>query len=218
MSYITRDQLLAMIAKGSMARLGTDADQLMLVGTGNAIVTTFTSPYTDVTTFKGYVDGVLVTPAPTVSRGTGTGGFDQAIFAAAPASGKTVHVSADAKAIAASLIDDIITDTQGIVDGYLARYTLPITNASALATIRPHFETMVKYRLRVRRDIPIPDGLQRLYDQAVSYFTAIQKGQDLPGLSTTDTTTYTGLPGSGALITAEDPVFGAPWSDPVSIP
>lgn len=214
--YISRAELLEIISQDSMARLGTDATRKWTVGTGDGVTTYFTTPFVEVATFKGYVNNVLVTPAPTISAGTGPSGEDVAIFSTPPAYGAAVAVSADPTAISLTLVQQGIDLGSSVLDGYLARYTPPITNAKALETIKAHLGPIIKFRMRARRDLPISDGLMQLYKDAIAYFTLIMKGQDLPGI-TADTTGLTGLPASGALITAEDPVFGPPFTENVTI-
>lgn len=210
--YLSREELLELISKDSMARLGTDSTRKIVVGVGDGVTTYFTSPFVEVTTFKGYVANVLVTPAPTVSAATGPNGEDVAVFSVAPAYGSAVALSADPNAISLNLINEAITMGSNIVDGYLGRYTPPITNAQALETIKAHLGPIIKFRMRARRDLTISEGLFQMYKDAVAYFTLIMKGQDLPGM-TIDVTVVAGEPGdSGAYVTAEDPVFGKPGS------
>ncbi len=206
--YATRADLLAALSQDSQARLTTDTTRRFVVGSGDGLETTFTTPFLEVTSIKGYVDGTQVTtPAPTLSRGTGTDGRDEIVFSAAPAGGTTVSVTVDAGAINADVLDAVLVAVSAEIDGYLHAY-LPVTDAALLATLKGKAVLLAKVRLRGRRNLDVVDPVELEYRTAVRWLEGVGKGDIVLHLSDTDPEIEAeGLSGS------EPPVFGPP-NDP----
>jgi phage gp36-like protein len=206
--YFSRSDLLAAISQDSQAKLSTDPSRVWPVGTGDGLKTTFDTPFLEATTLKAFVDGEEVTsPAPTLSRGTGTGGRDQVVFGTAPAEGAVVAVSADAKAINADVLDAVATAVSSDMDGYLHAY-LPISDAALRATLKYKGILLAKMRLRGRRNVDVVDAFELEWKAAVRWFEDVAKGAIVLNLSEKDPELE-----AEDLFGSEPPVFGPP-NDP----
>lgn len=175
--YATRADLLAALSQDSQAKLTTDTTRRFVVGTGDGLETTFTTPFLEVTSIKGYVDGTQVTsPAPTLSRGTGTDGRDEIVFSAAPALGTIVSVTVDAGAINADVLDAVLVAVSAEFDGYLIS-ALPISNTALLASLKAKAIVFAKIKLRGRRNLDVVDPVEMEYRAAVRWFEAVANGK-----------------------------------------
>lgn len=183
--YASRADLLAALSQDSQAKLTTDTSRRWVVGTGDGTDTTFDTPFVEVTSIKGYLDGTQVTsPAPILSRGTGTGGRDQIVFEAAPAAGKVASVSVDASAINADVLDAVLTAVSAEFDGYLIS-ALPISDAALLASLKAKAIIFAKIKLRGRRNLDVVDPVEMEYRAAVRWLEAVAEGKiPLPSPST----------------------------------
>jgi phage gp36-like protein len=183
--YATRADLLSALSYDSQAKLTTDITRKWTVGTGDGVETTFDTPFIEVTSIKGYLDGTQVTsPAPTLSRGTGTGGRDQIVFGSAPALGKVVSVTVDASAINADVLDAVLASVSADFDGYLIS-ALPISDATLLASLEAKAILFARVRLRGRRNLDVVDPIEMEYRAAVRWLEAVAEGKiPLPSPST----------------------------------
>lgn len=98
----------------------------------------------------------MTTPAPTLSRGTGTDGRDEIVFSAAPGAGTTVSVTVDAGAINLNVLDGVLAAVSAEIDGYLQAY-LPVTKTGLLATLKGKAVLLAKVKLRGRRNLDVVD-------------------------------------------------------------
>ncbi|MFA6031117.1 MAG: phage protein Gp36 family protein [Elusimicrobiota bacterium] len=192
--YTTRARLLAAISQDSQAKLSTDPSRRWVVGTGDGTTTTFTTPFLEVTTFKVYVDGTLLTASiPTLSRGTGTDSRDRIVFATAPTAGQVVSVSADASAINADVLDAAIVSVSGFMEGYLYAI-LPVTDTALLASLDDKAIIFVKVRLRGRRNLDVVDPIEMEWKAAVRWLELVAEGK-IPISQGTPETTLDGSAG-----------------------
>jgi phage gp36-like protein len=183
--YATRADLLAALSYDSQAKLSTDPSRRHVVGTGDAVETTFDTPFVEITTYKVYVDGTLLTTSiPTLLRGTGTDGRDQIVFGSAPSAGKIVAVSADSAAINCDVLDAVLASVSSVIDGYLGAALLPITNADLLATLKGKAVLLAQMRLRSRRSLDVIDPLELEWKAAVKWLESVGKGE-IPIVSST---------------------------------
>lgn len=172
MSLISRSELV--LSLDSQARMTTDPNRPIRLGSGNGATTTWDTPFIEATTLKGYVDGALVT-GTTLKRATGTDGVDQIQFPSAPTSGKIVAVSADGLAINVVVLDEVIAQAEKIVKASVqsAGYVWPVTG-DALDTIQPLLVGLTKWRLRDRRDL---DDRNDMPEWIRMQLTRIAKGE-----------------------------------------
>lgn len=152
---IPRSELVRTLSLDSQARMTTDPNRPVRLGTGDGLKTTWDTPFIEASTLKGYVDGVVVT-GTTLKMGTGTDGVDQIQFPSAPATGKTVAVSADGLAVNLTNLTEAQDDAENRMEGSVlsAGYQWPVTGA-ALRTITPEIVREVKEILRLRRDLEV---------------------------------------------------------------
>lgn len=177
--YATRADLLAALSQDSQAKLTTDTTRRFVVGTGDGVETTFTTPFLEVTSIKGYVDATQVTtPAPTLSRGTGTDGRDEIVFSSAPAAGTTVSVTVDAGAINADVLDTVLVAVSAEFDGYLIS-ALPVSDTALLASLKAKAIVFAKIKLRGRRNLDVVDPVEMEYRAAVRWLEAVAEGKIL---------------------------------------
>ena len=180
------------------------ADQLIAVSERALL-----GPFLEITTLKAFVDGEEVSsPAPTLSRGTGTDGRDQVTFATAPVDRAVIAVSADAKAINADVLDAIAAAVSADMDGYLHAY-LPISDPALLATLKYKGVLLAKMRARGRRNVDVVDAFELEWKAAVRWFEDVAKGAIVLNLSTEDPEAD-----ADGLVGSEPPVFGPP-NDPM---
>lgn len=82
----------------------------------------------------------------------------------------------------------LIAQASRVLDSYLyARYTVPLTNATALATVLPHVVNMARWMLLERRFSGRYDteGARWLYEQAINWAKDVRDGKcDVPGATT----------------------------------
>ncbi len=176
-AYATRADLLAALSQDSQAKLSTDPSRRWVVGTGDGIATTFTTPFLEITTFKVYVDGTLLTASiPTLSRGTGTDGRDRIVFATAPTAGQVVSVSADASAINADVLDAVLASVSASIDKYLNGVGT-ITGATLLASLKAMAVLFAQKRLRGRRSLDAVDPIEAECREAERWLLAVAEGK-----------------------------------------
>lgn len=206
--YATRADLLAALSQDSQAKLTTDTTRRFVVGSGDGLETTFTTPFVEVTSIKGFVDGTQVTtPAPTLSRGTGTDGRDEIVFSAAPASGTAVSVTVDAGAINAYVLDAVLTSVSGTISKHLSGVDPAIVSEHA-ESLRAMAVLFAQKRLRGRRNLDVVDPIEAECRENERWLLAVAKGDIVLHLGAADPEIEAeGLSGS------EPPVFGPP-NDP----
>lgn len=67
-----------------------------------------------------------------------------------------------------------LDDATAMINGYImGRYTLPITDANALAALRPHCCSIARFTLMSQS---ADEQAIKAYDQAIAYLTAVGKG------------------------------------------
>lgn len=192
--YATRADLLAALSQDSQAKLTTDTTRRFVVGTGDGAETTFTTPFLEITSIKGYVDGTQVTtPAPTLSRGTGTDGHDEIVFSAAPGAGTTVSVTVDAGAINADVLDAVLVSVSGTMAKYLSGVD-PAILAEHAESLKAMAVLFAQKRLRGRRNLDVVDPIEAECREAERWLLAVAEGKiilSLPSISgSTDEGTY----------------------------
>lgn len=204
--YLTRADLLAALSHDSQAKLTTDTARRWVVGVGDGSQTTFDTPFIEVTSIKGYVDGTqMTTPAPTLSRGTGAGERDQIVFSTAPAPGTTVSVTVDAGAKNADVLDAVCASVSSFLSGYVHAYE-PISDAAILAALKDKGLLVATVRFRGRRNLDVVDPIEMEYRAAVRWLEAVAEGK-IP------------LPSPAASVSSEASVYvygshAAVFSDP----
>lgn len=176
-AYATRADLLAALSQDSQAKLSTDPSRRWVCGTGDGIATTFTTPFLEITTFKVYVDGTLLTASiPTLSRGTGADSRDRIVFATAPPAGQVVSVSADASAINVDVLDSVLASVSAMIDGYL-HAILPVTDTALLASLKAKAILFAKVTLRGRRNLDVVDPIEMEWKAAVRWLELVAEGK-----------------------------------------
>lgn len=205
--YATRSDLLSALSLDSQAKLSNDPLRRWNIGIGDGVTDRFVTPFIETTTFAGYVDGVLVTPAPDVSTGTGSALRDEAVFDTAPASSTVVAVTADRDAINADVIDRALLSATETINGYL-HALLPVTDAYLLESLRGKSVLLAQMRLRSRRSLDVVDPLELEWKAAVKWLELVAAGK-IPITSGTVDTTPDGDEGSFAF-----GGFGQAFSDP----
>jgi len=89
----------------------------------------------------------------------------------------------------------LIEQCSRLADTYLAaRYTVPVTNATAIAALTPHVVNMARWMLLERRFSGRYDteGARWLYEQALAWLKDARDGKcDLPGADTKGDTAAT---------------------------
>lgn len=208
MSLISRSELVRTLSLDSQARMTTDPNRPVRLGAGDGVKTTWDTPFTEASSLKGFVDGVLVT-GTTLKIATGTDSVDQIQFPAAPALGKVVAVSADGLALNIANLAEALDDAENRMEGSVlsAGYQWPVTGA-ALRAVTPEIVREVKEILRLRRDLEVPrNAAGRTPQEQWRYNMAkgdIKLPPDTPLAAATPTDSTSVLYGSEASVFNED--------------
>jgi len=114
--------------------------------------------------------------------------------------------------IDSAIVTKAIDSASDAMDRYLAgRYTVPVTDATALEILRPTCVAIVRFRLYGRRDQsmdPKDDPVRVEYDEAMRWLRDVAKGAaDLPPSATAATVTIPDADSDDASFGSEDPVF-----------
>lgn len=83
----------------------------------------------------------------------------------------------------AQVVTDAIAAADSTIDGYLGQnYNVPLTTPAPSVIIGCSI-SIACYLLFARRAIPTPDIVQKLYDNAIAFLTAVSKGEAVvPGI------------------------------------
>lgn len=174
--YAGRSDMLSSLSLDSLARLTNDPLRRSAVGVGDGSARRFVTPFIETTSFKGYVSGVEVTPAPTLSRASGSSGRDEVVFDAAPALNAVVAVTADKDALNADVIDRALLWATQEIESYLHAYRLPITDEVALGILRGKAVVLAQMRLRGRRSLDVADPLDLEWKAVIRWLEAVGRG------------------------------------------
>jgi phage gp36-like protein len=209
-TYFSRADLLAALSHDSQAKLTTDTARRWVVGTGDGVRTTWNTPFVEVTSIKGYLNGDVVTaPAPTLSRGTGTGERDQIILGAPPPVGTVVSVTVDAGAKNADVLDKVCASVSSFLSGYV-RANEPISDTGLLETLKDKGLLVATVRLRGRRNLDVVDPVEMEYRAAIRWLEDVARGDIVLNLSESDSE----LEAEAEALTGSEPAVFGPPNDP----
>lgn len=206
--YATRSDLLSAVSLDSQAKQTNDPSRRWNIGVGDGVTRRWVTPFIETTTFTGYVNGLAVTPSPSVSTGSGSSSRDEAVFSAAPSLNAVVAVTADKDAINADIVDRALLAGAEMINTYL-HAILPVTDPNLLGVLRDKNVLFARVRLRGRRNLDVVDPVEMEYRTAVRWLEGVAKG---------DIVLWTGQGApedeAEALSGSEPPVFGPP-NDPM---
>ena len=200
--FCTRADLIMALSQDSQAKLTNDPLRRWPLGNADGIEDTFTLPFIETTTASVYKNGVLVATTDwSLSSGTGTGGADQIVFTAPPASG-AISASADNRAVNLTVVDTAILNVSNMIARYLPTGT-DVTNAWLLATLKPIAIHLCKVEFRGRRELGISDSLDMVVKADLEWLRSVRDGKAILPVCPSSTSVS-----EVVIVEAEDSVFG----------
>jgi len=200
--FCARADLILSLSQDAQAQLSNDPLRRWPIANADGLVTTFTTPFAEITTASVYKAGVAVTTGWALSSGTGTDGRDQIIFTVAPTSGM-IAVAADKRALNLTVLDAAIAGASSVIARYLPTGT-DVTDTWLLAALEPICIHLAKAELRGRRELGMSDALDMLVKADMEWLRSVRDGKTVLPVSPSGGTNTQ----STVLAYAEDSVFG----------